>query len=140
MADQKSWGTALFKVNSESGAPSQVIMSGYDSSAHKIHIAAGENGCTPNEAHGVSPSTYETSDHQARDLVAICPCHRVIVCKDGIQWILQQRKNGGGKWPWRALGYFWTRKALMRLAASLCKPVDPAAWAALAALPKIIGG
>lgn len=42
---------------------------------------------------------------------------RVIVCRDGIQWILQRQRShfpaGGAAWD--ALGYFVTREALMRL-------------------------
>ncbi|WP_050930102.1 hypothetical protein [Aestuariivita boseongensis] len=85
-------------------------------------------------------SNQETSDHYARVVVRLCPRHRVIVCKDNIQWILQRRKNGGGEWPWRALGYFRTRDALIRLSASLCSRVDPSAMVALSALPELIGG
>ncbi|MDW4548409.1 hypothetical protein R5H32_03485 [Defluviimonas sp. D31] len=43
---------------------------------------------------------------------------RVILCRDGIQWILQKRMApiGGRAAPrWRALGYFTTREALVRL-------------------------
>ncbi|PQV56579.1 hypothetical protein LX70_02151 [Defluviimonas denitrificans] len=43
---------------------------------------------------------------------------RVIVCKDGIQWILQRRKSDAGKRAgarWIALGYFLTRDGLARL-------------------------
>lgn len=39
---------------------------------------------------------------------------RVIVCKDGIQWILPRKKGGAGR-RWQALGYFTTRVALSRL-------------------------
>lgn len=42
--------------------------------------------------------------------------YRVIVCKDGIQWILQRqrpKKSPGGA-AWDALGYFVTREALAR--------------------------
>lgn len=83
---------------------------------------------------------HETSDDCAGVIARLCIRHRVIVCKDEIQWIVQQRKNGGGEWPWRAVGYFRTRKALMRVTATLCGCVDPAALAALAALPEIVGG
>lgn len=43
---------------------------------------------------------------------------RVILCRDGIQWILQRQKGhaGEGAGPrWQALGYFVTREALARL-------------------------
>lgn len=85
-------------------------------------------------------TTHETSDHYAGVIVRLCPRQRVIVCKDGIQWVIQQRKRGGGEWPWRALGYFRTRKALIRFTANLRERAEPAAWATLAALPDKIGG
>ena len=85
-------------------------------------------------------SIQETSDHYARVVVGLCPRHRVIVCKDDIQWILQQRKKGGAERPWRGVGYFRTRDALIRLCASLCSRVDPGTMATLAARPEFFGG
>jgi hypothetical protein len=64
----------------------------------------------------------------------------VIVCKDAIQWALQQRKKGGAERPWRSVGYFRTRSALLRVSATLCSRIDPAALAILLALPDQIGG
>ena len=43
--------------------------------------------------------------------------YRVVVCKDGAQWILQRqrpKKSSGGA-AWDALGYFVTRNALARV-------------------------
>jgi len=88
----------------------------------------------PNQAN------HETSDSYAGVIARLCPRHRVIICRDGIQLITQRRKNGGAERPWRSLRYFRTREALMRFCATLCERVDPAAWAALATLPDIIGG
>lgn len=63
---------------------------------------------------------------------------RVILCRDGIQWILQrQRPNfplGGAAWD--ALGYFVTREALMRLYRAKSGGVAPE----LADLPARFGG
>ncbi len=39
---------------------------------------------------------------------------RVILCRDGIQWILQRKKAGAAA-RWQALSYCTTRKALTRL-------------------------
>jgi hypothetical protein len=39
---------------------------------------------------------------------------RVVLCRDGIQWILQREKSGAGA-RWQAIGYYTTRKALNRL-------------------------
>jgi len=44
--------------------------------------------------------------------------YRVIVCKDGLQWILQRSKGASGRGAgprWVALGYCVTRQALSRL-------------------------
>ncbi|MCU9847315.1 hypothetical protein OEZ60_04790 [Defluviimonas sp. WL0024] len=56
---------------------------------------------------------------------------RVILCRDGIQWILQKRMapvRGRAAPRWRALGYFTTRAALVRLwhakTGSACEELD----------------
>ncbi|MBD3679746.1 MAG: hypothetical protein HUJ27_15275 [Rhodobacteraceae bacterium] len=67
--------------------------------------------------------------------------HRVIVCKDGIQWIVQRRRGQRcGRARWAALGYCTTRKALIRVCHSSCGVLDPKALASLEALPERIGG
>lgn len=40
--------------------------------------------------------------------------YRVIVCRDGIQWIIQRQKKGAGA-RWMALSYCTTRKSLSRV-------------------------
>ena len=85
-------------------------------------------------------ATHETADGYAQIVAYLCDGWRVIVCKDNIQWILQRRKKGGAERPWRAVGYFRTREALIRLCAASCGRIDPATLAALAALPETIGG
>ena len=40
--------------------------------------------------------------------------HRVILCRDGIQWIVQRHRKGAGA-RWQAVGYCTTRAALIRL-------------------------
>jgi len=92
---------------------------------------------SPGEATG---SPHETSDSYRGNVAQLCPQHRVIVCKDAIQWILQRRKNGGAERPWRAVGYYRTRDALIRVCATSCGRMDPAAMAVLLTLPDIIGG
>ncbi len=59
--------------------------------------------------------------------------HRVILCRDGIQWIIQRRKSGvTGRW--KALSYCTTRAALIRLWPTSEGPVPPE----IAALPEKI--
>jgi hypothetical protein len=50
--------------------------------------------------------------------------YRVILCKDGIQWIIQRQKSGPGA-AWRALSYRTSRDALLRLWASLNRAICP---------------
>ena len=50
--------------------------------------------------------------------------YRVILCRDGIQWIIQRRKGGAGR-CWRALSYCTTRAALIRLWPTSEGPVPP---------------
>jgi hypothetical protein len=62
---------------------------------------------------------------------------RVILCGAGIQWILQRRDGErAGRARWAGVGYCRTREALLRLCRASSERVDPAAWAALIALPE----
>ena len=86
-------------------------------------------------------SHHETSDAYASVIAQLCPRHRVIVCKDAIQWILQARRGERHGQPrWEALRYCRTRDALIRLSHTFCSRIDPAAMALLLALPDQIGG
>ena len=88
--------------------------------------------CTPTSHH-------ETADDYVNVIAQLNPRHRVIVCSDALQWILQRRKNGDAERPWRSIGYVRTRAALLRVSASVCGRIDPAALAILLALPDQIG-
>jgi hypothetical protein len=57
----------------------------------------------------------ESSDQYPRVVVVLGAKTRVIECKDGLQWIVQQ-KTGGGRDPWRGISFCRTKKALVRLA------------------------
>ena len=60
---------------------------------------------------------WETSDQYQGELLRDGQ-YRVIVCKNGIQWILQRDFSAPGRLRgpnWRAIGYCTTRKALTRL-------------------------
>jgi hypothetical protein len=83
---------------------------------------------------------HETADCYSGVVVRLSEGWRVIRCKDYLQWILQRRKKGGAERPWRAVGFYLTRDALLRASASASARIDPAALAALAALPERIGG
>jgi hypothetical protein len=66
---------------------------------------------------------------------------RVVVCKDGIQWILQRRDaQRAGRVRWTGASYHCERKSLLRVSRALCGRIAPAAMAVLEALPEWIGG
>jgi len=80
---------------------------------------------------------HESADDYAGVVAWLSDRHRVITCKHSIQWILQRRDGERhGRARWAAAGYFLTREALIRASRALCGRIDPAALAALAALPE----
>lgn len=61
------------------------------------------------------PDHREASDSNAREITRHGK-HRVILCRDGIQWIIQRRAGKSGiRAQWKALHYVTTRKALLRI-------------------------
>jgi len=71
----------------------------------------------PNSMEADMNETWETSDQYHGELLRDGR-YRVIVSKDGIQWILQRDFSAPGRLRgpnWRAIGYCTTRKALTRL-------------------------
>jgi hypothetical protein len=64
---------------------------------------------------------------------------RIIVCRSGIQWILQRRggeRHGRARWEGRS--YCRTREALERVSRKYAGVIEPSAAATLAALPERI--
>jgi hypothetical protein len=101
-----------------------------------------ENSSAPSSAQGALPpdeggTRSEESDNYP--LVArLSDGWRVIVCKVGIQWILQRRRSPK-KAPaddWRGRSYCRTSEALIRCCREHAGEIEPAAWAILAALPE----
>lgn len=72
----------------------------------------------------VDTTSHETAD-EYRLVITQHGIFRVIHCRDGIQFIVQKRKNGGAKRPWRSISYFTTQKALLRLCVGLNWPIGP---------------
>jgi hypothetical protein len=64
---------------------------------------------------------------------------RVIVCRDGIQWILQFAKKSGHGTAWRRRSYCRTKSGLIGVCAAHAGECDPKAAAVLEALPRMIG-
>ena len=77
------------------------------------------------------------SPNEYHSVVVITPKHRVIVCRDSIQWIIQRKRGKSlvGD-AWRSFGYCTTRKALKRLWAAETGRTS----ATLAALTDMIDG
>lgn len=82
----------------------------------------------------------ETGDDYRKVVVQLSDELRVVICKDGVQWILQRRKAGGAERPWRAVRFHRTREGLMRSCALFCSRIDPSALVALMAMPDVIRG
>ena len=84
---------------------------------------------------------HESADCYFDIVVRPSQRHRVIVCKNGIQWILRVARGQRGGQP-RCIGvsYFLTRDVLIKASHALCERVDPCAMAALVALPGRFGG
>ena len=82
----------------------------------------------------------ETADGFSGVAAQLCHQHRVITCSKKWQWVLQRRKKGSAERPWRAVGYYRTKAALIQACATLCGRIDPAAMAILLALPSHFGG
>ena len=71
---------------------------------------------------GVDMSEYnshrESADNYSNVIVIFNPRWRLSLCRDGIQWILQQKEISHGM-PWRGVKYFRSKGALLRVCGSL---------------------
>jgi hypothetical protein len=90
-----------------------------------------------NDLRGVdvtAPPSHRERDDAYRNVVAqLAPRWRVIVCRDGIQWILQ-RKEASHRGPWRGVSYHTNRDGLIKVSGSL-KALNSSGLEALKALP-----
>lgn len=84
-------------------------------------------------------SHRERDDNYAVVIVQLAPRWRVIVCRDGIQWILQRRSvlppNTG---TWSGKSYSTTKDGLMAACSRLELPSGASALVVLDALPETI--
>jgi hypothetical protein len=101
--------------------------------------------CYPTTASSPTLSRNPAQHHESADdypyvVARLSPRCRVIVCKDGIQWILQ-RYDGMrcGQARWAGAKYFVTREALLRAGRALNDGIAPDALAILEELPEHIG-
>lgn len=121
MAKIRAWGAAPYNIHLEDGEGCRVAVSGRD----RLRVSA---------------SHHETADDYHRVVAHLCAHHRVIICKDTIQWILQvKRGERDGQPRWEGLRYFHTRKALICVSHAICGRIAPCTLAILAALPNHFG-
>ena len=81
-------------------------------------------------------NSHETADDYVGVIVRLDECHRVIICKDAIQWIIQVKRNQKGRQEtWRGRSYLTTPEAVMKLSVAFCGPLAPDVLAKLQALP-----
>ena len=85
----------------------------------------------------------ERGSHRERDenyhavVVKLCPRWRIIVCKDHIQWIIQEQEASHAG-PWRGVSFCTTRDGLIKSCGRLELPSDAHAMVILSKLPKYI--
>ena len=88
---------------------------------------------------GVDMSEYnshrESADNYSNVIVIFNPRWRLSLCRDGIQWILQQKEISHGM-PWRGVKYFRSKEALLRVCGSLNLLSDASIRDVLAGLPE----
>lgn len=63
-------------------------------------------------------SHRESDGNYSNVIVVFNPRWRLSLCRDGIQWILQQKEISHGM-PWRGVKYFRSKEALIRVCGSL---------------------
>lgn len=90
-------------------------------------------------------STVDTCHRESADdyggIIAVLNARwRVIECRDGIQWILQQRDGERhGRTRWTGRKYFRARNELVRACRASVGEIDAPALATLDSLPDWIG-
>lgn len=102
----------------------------------EIECGAGKARRFHTQSAAAGKASREADGDYAGEVARLSARWRVIVCKDRLQWILQQRDAGSHHTArWRGRSYCVTREALIRLCGGLQEAPDPAAMALLALLP-----
>lgn len=102
--------------------------------------AVGELPVVQLDNRDVGPATklnrQEKSDGYDKVVFHVDELWRVIVCKNGIQWILQKRKGShDGRTAWRGIGFARSRDGLRRAIRLKIGDISPEVEAHLAQLP-----
>ena len=85
----------------------------------------------------IEATAIESSDLYAKVIVQSSDRWRVILCSQGLQWIIQKKESSHAG-PWRAEKYVTSRSALIRACGTLGLLSDPATEAVLYALPDYV--
>ena len=87
-------------------------------------------------ARRVTKSGYETAASYVGIVAQLDDKHRVIICKDAIQWIIQVRCGQRcGQARWTGKSYLTTPEAVMAASHALCGPLRGKVLDLLRALP-----
>jgi len=81
-----------------------------------------------------TPSHRERDNNYADIVVQLTPRYRVILCPQGLQWIIQQQECSHEA-PWRAQEYHTSRESLLNACGKRGFLSDPNVEAVLHALP-----
>jgi len=76
----------------------------------------------------------ERDDNYAHVIANPSPRWRIIMCRDGMQWIIQ-KKEASHEGPWRAEGYYTRRESLIKACGKLDLLLDANTEAVLHAPP-----
>ena len=85
-------------------------------------------------AYSKIPSHRERDDNYADIVVQLAPRYRVILCPQGLQWVIQ-KKECSRSGHWRAEQYLTSRNSLIEACGKRGLLSDPNAEAVLHALP-----
>ena len=80
-------------------------------------------------------TAIESSDLYGKVIVQSSDRWRVILCAQGLQWIIQKKESSHAG-PWRAEKYLTSRSALIKACGTLGLLSDPATEVVLFALPE----
>ena len=85
----------------------------------------------------IEAAAIESSDLYAKVIAQPSFRWRVILCAQGLQWIIQKKESSHAG-PWRAEKYVTSRSALIKACGTLGLLSDPATEAVLYALPDYV--
>ena len=96
-----------------------------------------KNQCSDTQVMIVDPAFRERDDLYIKVIVRPKDRWRVILCSNGLQWIIQKKESSHAG-PWRAEKYVTSRSALIKACGTLGLLSDPATEAVLYALPDYV--